>query len=192
MIAVWHEGALGDLLLSRLAIACLRRRFGRLILYARSEVRRLFVEAGLADQALSTDYGIPKNCELLFVFTRSPHLRELMERALSARVRFIETVPKERRHVGLFQLEKAGGKEIPHEGLVLRPPDFRWIPQYLLCHPGSGGRTKVYPREDLKKALGALGAEGLPLKVILGPAEVDLEGFFEDFEVLVSSDLERP
>lgn len=191
MIGVWHEGALGDLLLSRLAIAHLKRKFGRLILYARNEVRKLYKEAGLADQVLSTEYGIPKDFEILFVFTRSPSLRELFEKAFSGKVRFIETVPNERRHVALFQLEKAGGKEVPAEGLLLRPPGFQRTPQYLLCHPGSGGRTKCYPREDLKQALEILGAEGLPIKVILGPAEMDLEEFFGDFEVFLSSDLEK-
>src|SRR5512137_1282537 len=54
-LLVVHPGALGDVVLTFGLIAELRRHFTRVALMAQSEVARLAVEEGLADEALALE-----------------------------------------------------------------------------------------------------------------------------------------
>ncbi|RUM87957.1 MAG: hypothetical protein DSZ24_04980 [Thermodesulfatator sp.] len=189
MIALWHEGSLGDLLLSRLAIAALTER-GPAVLLARSEVRKVYVSTGLVAQSFSAETppsGLrPKK---VYFFARSEAPRDYLQRIFpKAFLQRLPTLPEEPRHVALFQLAMAGGC-LKRAGRALRlaPRDFRREPRFLLVHPGSGGRRKCYPPERLLQAL--QGFSVLPVRVILGPAEEDLAPLFREFPVCQSRTL---
>ncbi|QJA05783.1 glycosyltransferase family 9 protein [Thermosulfurimonas marina] len=191
MIALWHEGALGDLLLSRLAIAFLARKEPA-ILFARSEARVLYQKAGLVTQSFSTETPFRKiQPQRVYFFSRTEAPRAYLERLFfGTDLLRVPTLPQTRHHLALFQLAAAGGSlEEVRGALLLRPSDFRPRPAYLLVHPGSGGRSKCYPPQDLRQALAEL--SGLPVKVILGPAEEDLAPLFQEFNPVLSRSMEE-
>ncbi len=188
---LWHEGALGDLLLTRLAVAALGYGLqGELFLCARHAARFLFKEAGLVHHVAPTypgpDFWIKRiRPTAVFVFG-GPRLEELFQ-GLGPQVHTIDTRPKGGKHLALQMLEQVlrilgspGLREkalahalcLAHKGKASGP---------LWLHPGSGGRFKCAPA-GWTKALGKmLEKEGLETGFILGPAEIDLlEVFAED------------
>lgn len=192
MNLLWHEGALGDLLLSRLAIAALGGE--ETLLLARSEARILLREAGLVHEVASTDWGPGWDRsppDTVYLFGESPFAREILSlRFPKSFLRIIRTRPRRRIHVALFQWLEVGEAPFALERAgILRPPGFYRSPECLLVHPGSGGRSKCYPVGDLKEALRRLGE--IPLRVILGPAEEDLVGEFSGFSVIRSRTLDE-
>ncbi len=190
-ILLWHEGALGDLLLSRLAIAAFSDETP--VLLARSEVRGLFETAGLVYRTFSTEWGLPRDFEppeTVYLFGQSLALRETLSAKFpGSKILILRTRPPERIHVALFQWQEAGGPPPAiTRARVLQIPHFKRKPEYVLFHPGSGGRAKCYPPEKLKRTLGLL--KGLPLRVILGPAEGDLAEPFKAFPLIRSPEIE--
>ena len=184
---LWHEGALGDLLLTRLAVAALKIGLcGELFLCARNEARFLFKEAGLVQYVASTergpcfwlDYLRP---EAVFVFG-GPRLLALFKGQTP--VYGIETRPRGETHLALQMLAqvqdllglKGVAEKAVAQGLCLgkgaQPSGPLWI------HPGSGGRFKCAPPAWTKALATHLEAQGLSLEVILGPAEKDLRDLF--------------
>ncbi|HFC97586.1 MAG TPA: hypothetical protein ENJ40_03885 [Thermosulfurimonas dismutans] len=187
---LWHEGALGDLLLSRLAIGALAGEESSLA--ARSEARKLFAETGLVARAFSTEVPPPRNLYSgVTVFARDPALAEVVARLLApASLRIISTLPRKRAHLALYQWIQAGGDPRAFaKARLLRPRGFTLKPRYLLVHPGSGGRWKCYPPSALRESLRRL--SGAEIRILLGPAEEDLAPEFRAFPVTQSRSLEE-
>ncbi len=187
---LWHEGALGDLLLSRLAIGALAREEPWLA--ARSEARKLFAETRLVARAFSTEVPPPRNLySRVTVFARDPSLAEVVARLLAPdSLRIIPTRPRERVHLALYQWIQAGRDPRAFaKARLLRPRGFTLKPRYLLVHPGSGGRWKCYPPSALRESL--RGLSGTEIRILLGPAEEDLAPEFRAFPVRQSRSLEE-
>ncbi|NPA49265.1 MAG: glycosyltransferase family 9 protein [Thermodesulfobacteria bacterium] len=188
MILAWHEGALGDLLIARLALSTLRERHPgeKIILFARHEARKLLVEAGLVDEAYPTSLSLlRKKAPLVYLFARSKDLETLL-RPFAERLVMLPTRPGGRLHLALKQLLSLG--HFSKRGIFLRKKDLAG--EVILLHPGSGGRYKCVAPE-LWKALGQdLERRGATVFFLLGPAEEDLLGAFPKGKTLYSPTLE--
>ncbi len=201
-ILLWHEGALGDLLLSRLAIAAIRTLFSqKLILCARNEARKLFLEAALVDEAYPThpDLLVSNNFGLVFLFASSPILIKLFKERFSERLICLPTRPRREGHLALeqfftlieaLQLRNQGTlfKEALKKGEILRKEGRG---EYLLLHPGSGGRWKCAPLPFWLALFKYLKNYGFKVRFILGPAEEDLLQALSDYELIFCGDLEQ-
>ncbi|MBA2849629.1 glycosyltransferase family 9 protein [Thermosulfuriphilus ammonigenes] len=178
LVIVWHEGALGDLILSRLAIGALAER-AEVFLFARSDGRVLFKD--FVSRVASTEPLAPlflgrippflKEVREAYLFFHSPPqipIRTLKEAGIMVRV--IDTRPQRPESAAYFQRAQVGGKEAlfllkgqdgPREGVFI--------------HPGSGSPYKNYSLERFLLLAQALRSEGHQVHFILGPAEAHLQ-----------------
>jgi ADP-heptose:LPS heptosyltransferase len=196
---VWHQGALGDLLLSLPSIYAIRQSFkkGRLHLVSRTDLADLILENGIADKVSSNedsllaplfvDGDLPGKlrdflCEYrsVFIFARRPDsffLQRISE--CIPDIFFIQTFPPEDKviHVSDFQLQnvKSAGIGIDARMPVLkadilhRSKQSAWT---IAIHPGSGGRRKRWPVENYLELMSRLATSGgYEFRVLLGPAE---------------------
>jgi len=195
MILLWHEGALGDLLLSRLAVAALKEQAEHLVLCARHEARRLFLEAGLVDEALPTSLSLLERlapAEKVYLFASQPALREVLRPRFGPRVCFVPTRPSSGRHLAWQALEAVGARSIPVRGLRLAPRGLAPAPKGpLLLHPGSGGRYKCAPLEFWQALYAFLKGLGQEPLFILGPAEADWAQTLGGFSWQVCTELDQ-
>ena len=181
MIFIWHEGALGDLLLARLAIGFIRQNHNqKIILFARHEARLLFLEAGWVDEAFPTSLAkldsFPSP-EKVYLFARSRFLIEEFKSRFGSRFILLPSRPAPGEHAALGPLKILGAKHLPP--LVF---PFKRIPldRLVILHPGSGGRYKCLNPEIFKELFFYLKENGFSPQLILGPAEEDLRPFFRD------------
>ncbi len=200
-ILLWHEGALGDLLLSRLAIAAIRTLFPqKLILCARNEARRLFLEAALIDEVYPTHPDLLlDNFGLVFLFASSPILIELFKERFSEKLICLPTRPQRESHLALeqfFTLAKALDlrdkttlfQAALKKGKILKKEDQG---EYLLLHPGSGGRWKCTSLPFMIALFEHLKTQGFKVRFILGPAEEELHQALRGYELIFCVGLEQ-
>ncbi len=209
--AIWHDGALGDLLISYPSMSLISSLMEESILLARGEAGR-FVGGLLGigrfvpsdSSAVAGVYGgeLPpffRGLDALFLFSRRPdsdhvaHLRTLF----ATKLKVISTSPPRGKgwcpslyeyqflQVGKLLGVDAGGiaSHIPR----LAGKGERGPGQYYVVHPGSGGRSKCWPPERFSATIERL-REIFPdtrPKVVLGPCE---EERFQDFMPLISLD----
>ncbi len=185
MEVVWHEGALGDLLLSRLAVAHLAKTLRSPRFFARNEARRLL--SFLMREVYSTEILPKTQPERLYAFCRSESVFNAVKELLSPKeALWIRTVPEDDSHVAMFQLREVNGL-LREEAKVI---PFRREERVVLIHPGSGSESKRYSKEGFVELCRGLKERSVDFKVILGPAEVELKEAFRDFPLTVSYDLE--
>jgi ADP-heptose:LPS heptosyltransferase len=196
---VWHQGALGDLILSLPAIHAIRcgAETDYIHLISRTDLRELLLSNGLIDEASSNDSGVfaplfgsdrlpgtlmdfLREYSSAFIFARSPDLFFLRRIAeYIPRTFHIRTVPPagEIVHVSDFQraaLLSAGFKSaVPMAVLDADACSARGSSRKIfVCHPGSGGRGKCWPLENYLDLLSVLSEScGHSACILIGPAE---------------------
>lgn len=200
---VWHQGALGDLILSLPSLHAIRRNSGNstLHLFSRTDLSEIILRNNLADEVLPNEkaffadlFRADKNLpgELgrflsgfgaAFVFMRNPDTCFLEN--IGSHIPcccFIKTVPPDdlRVHVSDFQLgqlEVAGIKTNAAMPVLDAPAGrFSVFPQknIIALHPGSGGQKKCWPLDNYLKLVSLLhSGSQYYFYFILGPAEGD-------------------
>ena len=184
MIAIWHEGALGDLLLSRLAFRVIRKKHPeeKIFLFARQEARFLFVEAGLVDKALPTSLSlINERISLLYLFSHTRSLKELLS-PFVRRLIPVSTRPQGRLHLALQEAISLG--TLPEGGLFLKERTSQG--EFLLLHPGSGAPYKCLPPFLWRRLGEEWERRGEKIIFLLGPAEEGLKEYFPPEKTVLS------
>ncbi len=194
---VWHQGALGDLVLSLPAIHAIKSDAETefLHLVSRADLHELLLSNGFIDEASSNDSGlfsvlfgggrIPERVRdflvkfnRAFVFSRGADATFLGEVAKWIPRSFhIRTVPAagEIIHVSDFQLAglaAAGIRQaagMPVLDAVARPGHGGPV-KGVTVHPGSGGMAKCWSLERYLDCISILAREH-PVVMLLGPAE---------------------
>ena len=195
-LLVVHPGALGDVVLVFGLIAELRRHFAPVALMARSEVARLAVEEGLADEALALESawtaalfsGRPEPRALsrlapyshALAFARSPELADGLRAIARAGVCAVSPRPEPglRLHAAdhAWSAVKACGL-LPADAVPRLPPRRASAPAHgaaVLIHPGAGSPRKRWPIERFRAVAAAVESEGGRVEYVLGPADGDL------------------
>ncbi|GEM_PF-2236742 len=202
MIIVWHEGALGDLLLARLAIRKIKKLHPGtpLILFARNEVRKLFEQARLVENSFPTSLqvlpSLASDVSKAYVFAASSSLEEVINSFLPVKPVFLPSRPFENRHLALTQVEglfSQGGKKfklasIKKDGLFLFGDSP--IGSRILLHPGSGSPLKNLPLAFWRKLYEFLEDLGFAPLFLLGPAEIGLKKALSGFSCIFCEEVE--
>jgi ADP-heptose:LPS heptosyltransferase len=196
---VWHQGALGDLILSLPAIHTIKGGGGTdyLHLISRTDLRELLLSNKIINEASFTDSGIfaplfgngqlPRTLRDLlkeyssaFIFARSPDpffLRRIAE--CIPRTFYVRTIAPAGRivHVSDFQISEvlsAGvASAVPMPVLDTSPRTAPESPRRTFAfHPGSGGRGKCWPLESFLQLISVLSESYChSVCILLGPAE---------------------
>lgn len=190
MVLIWHEGALGDLLISRLALGALREKHPHeeIVLFARSEARYLLLKAGLVDQAYPTSLAVAqrfKNVARLYLFAQRPEAFSFLN-PLAQTMVSVSTRPLRPQHLALQELEALG---FWPSRLALFLQENKAMGRKVILHPGSGGRFKCAPPSTWRTLGALLKKEGFQISFLLGPAEKDLLKEFASEETILSEDL---
>jgi heptosyltransferase-3 len=196
---VWHQGALGDLLLSLPSIYAIKRcsETESLHLVSRTDLAGLILKNGIADGLSSNEDALfaqlfgegdlpGRLCEFLneyhsvFVFARrrDPLFFGRIGKCIPYAF-FIQTVPPYGKviHVSDFQLQnvRAAGTGFESRMPSLEadiPPDLKPTKKTIAVHPGSGSRKKRWPLENYLELICRLAAPGeYDVRILLGPAE---------------------
>jgi ADP-heptose:LPS heptosyltransferase len=200
-IFVWHQGALGDLILSLPSLWTIRRYFGdaAVHLFSRTDLSGILIKNELADEVFSHEKGLFADLFLsrealpvtlreflagfgaAFVFMRRPddcflkNLRRYIPRCF-----YICTVPPDnlRVHVSDFQrgaLRDAGIRDDLAMPVLEASDGFSGFPsdkKIITIHPGSGGAKKCWPLERYLRLVSFLHAgNAYSFCILLGPAE---------------------
>lgn len=210
-ILVWHQGALGDLLLSLPAVYSIKKHFSpcRLHLISRTDLAGVIVASGIADEVSSNEKAMYADffredslpvsaCEFLrkmhavFVFMKMTD-QTFMEnlRKHVPLCRSLSTVPQqgERVHVAAYQLgelQRAGISSCGTPRLCVAPLVGLGSGRPIVTiHPGSGGKRKRWDLRGFVEVMEALAEVG-PYRflVLLGPAE---RGMQEECGRLISA-----
>ena len=210
-ILVWHQGALGDLLLSLPAVYSIKKYFAssRLHLISRTDLAGVIVASGIADEVSSNEKAMYADFfrEDSLPATASEFLRKMhaafvfMKRKDKAFMknlrkhvpfcRSVSTVPQqgERVHVASFQLGELQREGISSSGTprlrVAPPVGIGGGRPIVTIHPGSGGKWKRWDLRGFVDVMDALAKIG-PYRflVLLGPAE---RGMREECGRLIST-----
>jgi len=196
-VLVWHQGALGDLLLSIPALHAIRSQGAgaSLHLVSRTDVASLLILSGLAGSVSSPEDGmfgalfrddeeIPQRLRnflsgfdsgVIFTRRRNAHFLKKIAKVIPS-LFFLITFPPEgvREHVSIYQLKQlgiAGEWWFSLSGICEDGPSSSSTP-VMSIHPGSGGWRKCWPLENfLELALSIHGGERWRFQFIFGPAE---------------------
>ena len=208
--AIWHDGALGDLLISALAMSLIVSRVKQCILVARGEVGRFVADLLGMERFLPSDSSVVaqvfegecppslRELDVLFLFSRKPdgHHVECLKEFLRENLMVISS-SKEGCDMNcslyewqFLQVARLLGNDAG--GFSSYVNELKWLSGdggggYYVIHPGSGGRAKCWPPEKFA-ALVSILSESFPSlvpKVVIGPAE---EERLEDFHSLLSID----
>jgi heptosyltransferase-3 len=202
-ILVWHQGAIGDLILSLAAVYSIKKHFPErsLHLIARDDLSDIVIGSGLADQMSSNEKGLYAdffsdagisgraadfigNFEAAFVFMRRRHVTFMKNigRYVPSCVH-IATVPPEgvREHVSFFQGKQLKGRGVdlsmpPRLALPRRLPEIGAGAPTISVHPGSGGKEKRWGLRGFLDLIEILAEGGrYRFSILLGPAEAELK-----------------
>ncbi len=212
-VLVWHQGALGDLILSLPAVHAIRRHYGGAVLHiiCRGDMSDIIVENNLAEEVTSNEKGIfgrlfedpgsdspdlkafLAGFDRAFVFMRNRHEAFLdnVGRHIP-QCYHISTFPPPglRLHVPRYQLEQLSEMGIDNDETfpvldVGGGMSFPEGPPFVAVHPGSGGRKKCWPLPRYMRLMEELRREGkVSFVVILGPAEDS--GEYETLEKFIA------
>jgi ADP-heptose:LPS heptosyltransferase len=196
---VWHQGALGDFILSLPALNAIKTggSTARLHLISRADIADILIENRLADEVSAVEHGLfadffasgtvsPQAARFLeqfrnaFIFMKKKD--EVFAENLGKHIPecfFIRTVPPAGRvvHVSASQMRQLTQlgireKEMPH--LKTKPflSGVHGGRAVITIHPGSGGKKKCWPIGKFLKLMKLLDREKMfYFYVILGPAE---------------------
>ena len=200
-ILVWHQGALGDLLLSLPAVHSIKKHFSpcRLHLISRTDLAGVIVASGIADEvssngkamyadffredslpATASEFLHKMHAAFVFMKRRDETLIKNLRKHV-AFCRSVSTVPQqgERVHVAAFQMEELQRAGIFSSGpprLCVAPPAGGGGDRpFVTIHPGSGGKWKRWDLRGFFDVMDALAEVG-PYRflVLLGPAEREM------------------
>lgn len=207
---VWHQGALGDLILSLPTLHCLKvdKRVSRLHLISRTDICDILIESSLADEVSSAENGLfadifvankasQKASEFLrkfssaFIFMKRPddvfaenlmkHIPECFFISTGLPEGFVD-------HMSVYQVEQLkklgiAGREIPPLKVKQSLLFDHCGKDVITIHPGSGGQKKCWSLDRFLKLMELLDREKrFYFYFILGPAEdPDLHRISEKF-----------
>jgi heptosyltransferase-3 len=195
----WHQGALGDLILSLPALYTLKAggRVGHLHLISRTDIADILIDNRLADEVSAVENGIfaeffvsgtlsPKAAEFLGTFTDAFIFMKNIDEVFAKNLRrhipkcfFIPTRPEEGR---VMHLSAAQVKRLNRSGIVsgeMPCLEVRPFPSgihrgrtIITVQPGSGGKKKCWPSGNFLELMKLLGVDKrFYFYFILGPAE---------------------
>lgn len=196
MRLIYHAGALGDFITTLPAITWWARRTGETeptVLLSRAPHARLAVAAGLVDKAWDVDgqrsarlfsgeiQSQEISAALLFATPESPLVVTLQAGGCRSIIRQdpfpSHPVSKIDYHLGLFEdapraedLLEPLRRFARRQASLLSSPTSS-VPDGLVVHPGSGGRSKIWPLERFVAVAEYFRRRGRPVAWILGPAE---------------------
>ncbi|MDA8432728.1 MAG: glycosyltransferase family 9 protein [Nitrospiraceae bacterium] len=201
---VWHQGAVGDLILSLPAIYSIKKhvRPRSLHLISRSDLSDIFLSNGIADETSSNERGLYAGffsganvsggaAEFLgrfddayvFMRNRDEIFMENLGRHISSVFRVATVTPIGRKeHISHFQLgqlvalgiDPAVPPCLDYPGAAARSGGGAPV---VSIHPGSGGRAKRWRLSGFLDLVRVLRGEGrYRFFVLLGPAETEIEG----------------
>ncbi len=196
---VWHQGALGDLILSLPALYAIKTggRAAYLHLISRTDISDILIYNRLADEVSSIEHGIfaeffvagtlsPRAAEFLTKFTNAfifmKNIDEVFAENLKRHIPkclFIPTRPEEGRlmHLSASQVEllnRSGvtAAQMPCLEAMPFPSGIQRGRTIITVHPGSGGEKKCWPAANFLELIKLLGGDKrLYFYFILGPAE---------------------
>lgn len=213
-VLVWHQGALGDLMLSLPAVHAIKEHVahGTLHLVCREDMSEIILENDLADNTTSNEKGMfgclfvgPENhtpdlgtfldgFDVSFIFMR--HRNNVFLDNIGRYVQqchHILTFPQDgvRKHVSRYQLEQLAELGIRYSNIVpllhggSKTPSPAGLP-VVAVHPGSGGMRKRWPLWKYLMLMEELHRQDdIFFVVILGPAESD--GDYETLKAFISA-----
>lgn len=198
-LLVWHQGALGDLMLSLPSLHSIKKYYHgrRMHVIAKPELSALLLKGGVADDFSSNEAALfadlfaagerispalrqflsPFFHGFIFLNRPDPFFRENLVRSVRHPL-FIATSPPEgmQMHVSDYQLQglRTCGIEsrfpFPLLNSDIRPSSDL---KMLTIHPGSGSAKKCWPLERYQELLSLLVPYDYRFTFILGPAERD-------------------
>ena len=196
---VWHQGALGDLILSLPALYAIKTggRAAHLHLISRTDINNILIDNRLVDEVSSTENGIfaeffvngplsPRAVEFLQKFTNAFIFMKNIDEVFAGNVRrhipkclFIPTRPEEGRvmHLSIAQVERLNRSgiiagEMPRLEVGPFPSGNHRGRTIITVHPGSGGEKKCWPAGNFLELIKLLGEDRrLYFYFLLGPAE---------------------
>lgn len=195
----WHQGALGDLILSLPALYTLKAggRVGHLHLISRTDIADILIANRLADEVSAIENGIfaeffvsgalsPRAAEFLGTFTDAFVFMKNIDEVFAKNLRrhipkcfFIPTRPEEGR---VMHLSAAQVKRLNRSGIVSGAMPCLEVRPFLsgihrgrtiiTVQPGSGGKKKCWPSGNFLELMKLLGEDKrFYFYFILGPAE---------------------
>lgn len=196
---VWHQGALGDLILSLPALYAIKTggRVAHLHLISRTDIDNILIDSRLADEVSSIENGIyaeffvngtlsPRTAEFLRTFAEACIFMKNIDDVFAENLRrhipkcfFIPTRPEEGRvmHLSAAQVEKLNRSgiiagELPRLKVRPFPSGIHRGRTIITIHPGSGGKKKCWPAVNILELMKLLGEDRrFYFYFILGPAE---------------------
>ena len=195
----WHQGALGELILSLPALYTLKAggRAGHLHLISRTDIADIIIENRLADEVSAIENGIfaeffvsgtlsRETAEFLGTFTNAFIFMKNIDEVYAKNLRrhvpkcfFIPTWPEEGRvmHLSAAQVEQLNRSgivagEMPRLEVRPFPSGIHRGRKIMTVHPGSGGKKKCWPTGNVLELMKMLGTDKrFYFYFILGPAE---------------------
>jgi heptosyltransferase-3 len=202
-VLVWHQGAIGDLVLSLPAVYSIKRHFHAhsLHLISKSELSDIVIAGRIADEVSSNERALYadffcgsgmsgpaadflEKFEAAFVFVRRRNdafMSNLLRHVLSCCD--VCTVPPEgvKEHVAGYQLKQLADRGIrpallPELDAGRRYAEIDAGEPIISMHPGSGGKEKRWHLRGFLDLMETLAEEGrYRFFILLGPAEADME-----------------
>jgi ADP-heptose:LPS heptosyltransferase len=196
---VWHQGALGDLIISLPVLKALKSggRAAHIHLISRTDIADMLIENRLADEVSSIERGLfadffvggplsPRAAEFLekfrnaFIFMKKTD--EVFATNLGKHIQecfFISTAPPDGRviHISasqMYQLTQLGTYDEEMPFLKTRPylSEIHGKRAVITVHPGSGGKKKCWPLEKFLELMHLLDkGKRFYFYFVLGPAE---------------------
>lgn len=159
---IYHDGALGDVLLSLPSIRAIRKDFGFVHLAGRPDVARFLKEAGMVDEASSSDSGLYASlyeanpdaraqdflCQFdrAFVFTvRDDSALAAAMGGIVPRTKVVITIPPKgtRTHVAEYRLKQLGYVHLNQMEAPTVPPLYREQAMDILVKAGYAGNRPL-------------------------------------------------
>ncbi|OCC16189.1 ADP-heptose--lipooligosaccharide heptosyltransferase II [Dissulfuribacter thermophilus] len=194
-ILFWHDGALGDLLISVpciLTVKELENSFNSTLI-ARGEQARLLTQLGVVKDFIPSNSScllslfnnqsneIIEGARAVILFTRNPNsdLSATLKRLKGSSFKIINTNPYTSnngpRSLYIYQIEQAKSLYGIKDGRTIlnRVPCERSPSNSIIIHPGSGGKRKCWPSEKFRELALALKRHfiDIRIKMIIGPTE---------------------
>jgi len=204
LLLFFHQGALGDFVMTFPALVSLRDRFERIHAVCSAQNGRLAMTLGLVDRWYSIDaaawsslYSKPVDRRVhemlnaaaaILLISHSKDLADGVRACSGAPIYRIAPLPPPAEQVPVYQflldaLSRCGlpagfAKDEALAALAVQVAGPRRLTDCcgdLLIHPGAGSRRKRWPLDRFLSLADLLSDRGFPPRFLIGPAEEDLE-----------------
>lgn len=192
---IFHQGALGDVVLTFPAISALRRNFSTVDGICQGQIGQLAVHLGIFDRFWAIESSVTASLfagtpdaraaalvsgyDLMILFSNSETLASAVRKATTGEVYMIPSRPPvgEPVHVADYLIRSCAERGILDKtrGLEIRKRAPRRTKEKaaptVLIHPGSGSERKNWPVDHFLKLAEMLNRKGFVTEFILGPAD---------------------